>query len=313
MAAYVLRRTLYALPVILAVLIAVFLTIHLAPGDPVAMIVGEGARPEVMENVRRDLGLDRPIAQQFLDYAGRLARGDLGRSMLTRAPVAPTLLRAYTHTLEIVLFSTLLATLIAVPSGVVSALFHRSLIDRSVTVLTLAAYSFPSFWVGLMLMWLFSFHLGWLPISGRGGPPWTLEGLRHLLLPSLMLATVQFGALARLTRATMLETLGQDFVRTAHSKGLRYSRVVWFHVFRNAAIPILTVLGLQIGYFLGGVIVTETIFAYPGMGRAMLGAILQRDFPVLQGAVLFFAITIVLVNLVTDILYSVLDPRIRYS
>jgi ABC-type dipeptide/oligopeptide/nickel transport system permease component len=313
MAIYAARRLLLTVPTVFGTSILVFFILHLAPGDPATIIAGPTAPPEVVANIRAQLGLDQPLLVQYWRYVSQAMRGDLGRSIMSRRAVSDEVATAFLNTFELVIAARIWSLLVAIPLGAVAAVKRRSIFDRLATVTALLGLSLPIFWIGLMAIWLFAFTLGWLPVSGRGGPPWTLEGLRHLVLPALTLGGVQVPALARLTRSSLLEALGQDYVRTARAKGLAERLVVAKHALRNALLPVVTIVGLQFAGLLGGAVVTETIFSWPGLGRLAVTAILTRDFPLVQGAILVAAVTFVTINLIVDLLYAVLDPRIKYA
>ncbi len=313
MSTYILRRMLLTVPTIVGTSVLVFLILHLTPGDPALVVAGPTAPPDVVELIRTQLGLDQPVVVQYWRYVSQAVRGDLGRSILSRRPVSEEVATAFANTLELVLAARVWSLLVAIPIGVLAAVKRRSIFDKLSMVVALLGLSLPIFWIGLMAIWLFAFTLGWFPISGRGGPAWTLEGLRHLVLPALTLGGIQIPALARLTRSSVLEALGQDYVRTARAKGLAERFVVAKHALKNAMLPVVTVIGLQFAALLGGAVVTETIFSWPGLGRLAVTAILTRDFPLVQGAILLAAVTFVTINLLMDLLYGVLDPRIKYS
>ncbi len=317
MIAYVIRRLLIASTVILGVSVLVFLALHLAPGDPVDMFlspeVALRASPEQIEQIRAQWGLDKPLHIQFYDFIVRIVHLDMGRSMRTNRPIAADLALRYPATLELGLVSLLLANVVGVVVGVASATRRNSAIDNTVRPLSFVGVSLPGFWLGLMLMLLFAYHLAWLPASGRGGPLWTSAGLRHILLPAVTMGMGSAALLVRLVRSSMLSVLNEDYVRTARAKGLSERVVVYRHALRNAMIPVITIIGLQVGAILGGAVVIESVFAWPGVGRFMITAINGRDFPVVQASVLVIATTFVLVNVAVDIVYAVVDPRIRYS
>ncbi|HYB44786.1 MAG TPA: ABC transporter permease [Candidatus Methylomirabilis sp.] len=313
MRVYILRRLALTVPTILGASVLVFLILHLVPGDPAMVIAGPTAPADVVANIRAQLGLDQPVLVQYGRYLASALRGDLGRSILTRREVTSEIGGAFLNTVELVIAARIWSLLVAIPIGVVAAVMRRSAFDRLSMVTALLGLSLPIFWIGLMAIWLFAFKLGWFPISGRGGPLWTIAGLHHLVLPALTLGVIQVPALARLTRSSLLEALAQDYVRTARAKGLAEPFVVAKHALRNALLPVVTVVGLQFAGLLGGAVVTETIFSWPGLGRLAVTAILTRDFPVVQGTILISAVTFVTINLLVDLLYVVLDPRIKYS
>ena len=313
MRVYIVRRLLLTVPTILGTSLLVFLILHLVPGDPASVIAGPAAPADVVANIRTQLGLDQPILVQYWRYLSSALHGDLGRSILSRRQVSDEVAGAFLNTLELVIAARVWSLLIGIPIGVLAAARRRSIFDKLSMVTALLGLSLPIFWIGLMAMWLFAVKLGWFPISGRGGPMWTAAGLQHLVLPALTLGGVQVPALARLTRSSLLEALNQDYVRTARAKGLAERLVVAKHALKNAMLPVVTVIGLQFAGLLGGAVVTETIFSWPGLGRLAVTAILTRDFPIVQGTILVSAVTFVTINLLTDFLYAVLDPRIKYT
>jgi peptide/nickel transport system permease protein len=302
------------------VVLLVFLSLHLAPGDPIDVLLppeAVGSNPEAREEMARDLrarlGLDTPLYYQFAVYVGHLVRLDLGRSMITRDPIATELAPRYQATIELAVAAMLIAVTIGLVVGVLSAIRSNTWIDSLATTLALAGLSMPSFWLGLMMMLVFALYLGWLPPSGRPASAFTAEGFRFIILPALTLGVQAAGLLVRLTRSQMLEVLREDYVRTAHAKGLRERQVVARHALRNALIPVVTALGLQFGTMLAGAIVIEFVFAFPGVGRYLVQAVTNRDFPAVQSAVLCVSLTFVAVNLAVDALYGFLDPRIHYG
>lgn len=310
---YVAKRLLMLLPVLAVVGTVAFLLIHLIPGDPTAVMLGTEATPQAVAQLRRDLGLDRPLVIQFAEWALRTLRGDLGQSIFQAKPVTELIFGALTPTLTLTSVALLVSILIGVPAGVIAALRRGGLVDLLVMLLVLAGLSLPSFWLGLNLIYLFSVTLRWLPTGGYAPLSDGLAGLRYLVLPGLSLGLVQAALIARMTRSAMLEVLRMDYVRTAQAKGLPYRTVVFKHALRNAFIPVLTVIGTSVGVMLGGAVVIETVFSMPGVGRLVVNAVKRRDFPVVQGAMLLVATISVGVNLVVDLLYVLLDPRIRYS
>ena len=303
--------------VILGVSILVFLALHMAPGDPVDMLippdVAGRASPEYIEQVRSQWGLDKPLHLQFFDFVNRVVRLDMGRSMRTNRRIGEDLLLRYPATLELGLASLLIANVIGISVGVAAATKRNSTLDNMVRPMSFMGISMPSFWQGLLLMLLFAYYLDWLPASGRGGPVYTLEGLRHIILPAITMGTASSALLVRLVRSSMLTVLNEDYVRTARAKGLSERVVVYRHALRNAMVPVITIVGIQVGAILGGAVVIESVFAWPGVGRFMITGINGRDFPVVQASVLVVATTFVLVNVIVDIVYAVVDPRIRYS
>jgi peptide/nickel transport system permease protein len=289
--------------VAVGVSVVVFGLVHLS-GDPVLLMVSSDAPPDVVATTRHALGLDRPLPEQFADYVTRAARGDLGVSLRSSRPVAALIRERLPATVELTVAALLIAVAIAIPAGIVSAVKRGSAVDRLAMVGAVAGQAVPIFWLALLLIAFFGVYLRWLPVFGRGS-------LAHLVLPAVSLSTVILGRLARLVRSSMLEVLGQDYVRTARAKGVGEVRVLAGHALKNAAIPIVTLLGLQFAQLLGGAVVTETIFAWPGIGRLVVEAIFNRDFPVVQGVVLVVSLIFVAVNLLVDLAYAALDPRIR--
>jgi ABC-type dipeptide/oligopeptide/nickel transport system permease component len=310
---YVLRRIWQTIPVLFGVSLLAFAVMHVVPGDPVRLIAGPDAPESVVERIRLELGLDRPLHEQYWAFLHRALRGDLGRSLRSRAPVADEILARFPATLELTTASMLIAVMVGVPLGLIAAVRRATWVDYVAMTTSLSTLSMPVFWLAIVAIWLFSLQLGWLPVSGRGGPLWQWDGLRHIVLPAATLATTSIAITSRLTRSGMLDVLGREYVTTARAKGLPPVWVVTKHALKNALIPVVTVVGLQYGFLLGGAVVTETIFAWPGVGRLAMTAILQRDYPVVQGCVLLVAVLFVMVNLLVDLLYGWLDPRIRYE
>ncbi len=304
MLVYVARRVVGAVPVLLAVSVLVFLMLHLVPGDPARVVGGMDATDEQVADIRKDLGLDDALPVQYARFLGRAVTGDLGQSYVTGEPVAVEIGRRLGATVELAVASLLLTVLIGMTVGVISAVRAGGVADAVGMAGALVAVSIPSFWLGLMLQVLFALRLGWLPSAGRAG-------LASLVLPALTLSAFSVAIVARMTRASLLEVLGQDFVRTAEAKGLPPHAVLLRHALRNALVPIVTVLGLRLGYLLGGAVVTETVFAWPGLGRFIVASLRARDFPSIQGGILVMATGFVLVNLAVDVLYGWLDPRTR--
>ncbi len=302
---YIVKRILLLVPVVFGVLTFVFLMIHLVPGDPVELMLGETALQADKETLRKELRLNEPIAVQYLHYLGGLIRGDFGRSLHTNRPVLTSILERFPATIELALAALLIATLIALPLGIIAALRQHSLVDNGAMLFALLGVSIPNFWLGPLLIIFFSLKLGWFPVSGRGS-------LLHLVLPAITLGTGMSAILARMTRSTFLEVLGKEYITVARAKGIRGLSVVLKHALRNALIPIITIIGLQLGALLSGAIITETIFSWPGIGRLTIQAINTRDYPLVQGCVLFISLSYVMVNLLTDLFYAYIDPRIRY-
>jgi peptide/nickel transport system permease protein len=313
---YLARRLLLLVPVLVGVSIVIFGVLHLSPGDPAEIMLGSQATKEDLVRLRESLGLNEPLPIQYVHWMGHVVRGDLGRSIWMKRPVLPEVLGRLGATLLLTGTALLLSTAGGLALGVASAAWPRSLLDRLSAVASLFGASMPSFWLGIVLMVIFALWLGWLPASGMyasygGGGVGDL--LSHLILPAVTLAAASITIIARLTRSTMLETLGQDFVRTARAKGVAESGVLLRHGLKNALIPIVTVVGVQAGYLLGGAVLTETVFAWPGVGTLMVQGILARDFPLVQGCVLVVALAFAVINLAVDLLYAWLDPRIRYE
>ncbi len=310
---FVLRRLTSGLPTLLLVTVMVFALTRVLPGDPARLLLGEEATPELVAQIREELGLNRPILVQYVDWLWGLVKGDLGRSIRGNELVAPIVWQKLPTTLELSLFSLLLAILIGIPAGVLAALRRNTAFDASVTVMALSGISIPNFFLGILLIYLFSIRLAWIPPSGYVEPWVDLQkNLLLMLMPAITLGTALAGAIARFTRNSMLEVLSQDYVRTARAKGLEGRVVVYKHALRNAAIPVVTVIGLQLGGLLGGAVVTEQVFSIPGFGRLLVDSVFNRDFPVLQAVVLISALAVFLVNVLTDLLYAAIDPRIRY-
>jgi ABC-type dipeptide/oligopeptide/nickel transport system permease component len=302
--AFIIRRVLYTLPVIIGVSVAVFLMIHLIPGDPAQLVAGMEASEQDIANVRRALGLDEPIYVQYMKFVSRAVVGDFGNSFRTGRAVLEEVGYRYMNTALLGLAAMLVTVLFGGATGIISAVKKFTAVDNVSMLVSLLGVSMPTFFLGLLLMLAFSVHLGWFPLTGKG--TWL-----HLVLPALTLGTPSAAVISRLTRSSLLDVLEQDYIRTARAKGLAEFIVINSHAIRNALIPVVTVLGLQMGYLLGGAVVTETVFAWPGIGRLIVQSILARDFPVVQASVLFLAMTFVVLNLLTDLLYSFLDPRIR--
>jgi peptide/nickel transport system permease protein len=313
MFAYIVRRILATIPVMAVVALFVFSLLYIAPGDPAAVIAGDQATPADVERIRQSLGLDRPFLVRFGEWVWRILRGDLGVSIFTNLPVSTMIAQRVQPTLSLMVLTLLLAVTIAVPMGVVAAWRQGTLVDRAVMGFAVLGFSVPVFVVGYLLAYVFALELDWLPVQGytsidQGIWPW----LENLILPAVALGGVYIALIARITRATMLEVLQQDYIRTARAKGAGQGSILFLHALKNAAVPIVTVIGIGIALLIGGAVVTESVFAIPGLGRLTVDAILRRDYPVIQGVVLLFSFVYVLVNLLIDILYTFLDPRIRY-
>ena len=306
MFAFIVRRLLLAIPTLFGVLIVVFLLLYVAPGDPVQEMVGERADPETIARLRKELHLDEPLLNQFTHYTGGVLRGDFGNSYITQRPIIQDIRERFPKTLLLAGSAMLLASVLGITLGVLSARNPGGWFDRLGLGVAYLGISFPVYWVGLILILVFAVMLRWLPPSGYGG-------IKYLILPALALGSRSIAFLARVTRSAMLEVLGGDYVRTARAKGLKERVVIVRHALRNALIPIITVLGLDFGYYLTGSILTETIFSWPGLGRYVVNAITRRDLPAIQGSVLFLSVVFVLVNLLTDLAYAKADPRVAYS
>lgn len=303
---YTVKRLLYTIPVLIGISILLFIMLHSLPGDPAQVLAGELATQEQIEELRHQLGLDRPLYVQYFDFLARLAQFDLGASARTQNPVSQEIWARLPNTFLLAICATFVACLIGIPAGIISAIRPYTWLDYLVTAGALFGISMPVFWLGLMLVVLFAVILHWLPAGGIGG-------IAHLILPSFTLSTFVMAFIARMTRSSMMESLAQDYVTTARSKGLRENVVIIRHALKNALIPIITVIGLQFGSLLGGAVLTETVFAWPGLGRLIVDSILARDYPMIQGVILTFGLLYILVNLVVDLLYAYVDPRIRYD
>ena len=303
---YLVRRLVLTLPVLLGVATLVFALIHLVPGDPAQSMLGDGASPEEVQKLRTALGLDKPLVEQYWSFMTGLARGDLGSSFRYGTPVAREIRDRLFRTFQLAIAAMLVAIVIAIPLGILAAVFRGTSIDHAAMTLALAGITKPNFWLGPLLAILFAVYLGWLPVSGTGG-------LTHLVLPAITLGAALAAILARMTRASVLEELRELYVLAARARGASRTRAVVRHAFRNSLIPVVTIIGLQFGAVLTGTIITETIFAWPGVGRLLIQAINFRDYPLVQGCILFISFTYVMMNLLTDITYGLLDPRIRYD
>lgn len=332
---YVLRRLLGLVPVLFGITLLVFLFLQLIPGDPAQAILGERGTPEQLEALREKLGLNKPLYVQYLTFVKNILTGDLGTSAVSTIPVAEELKRRWPATFELALAATLVAVVFGIPVGILAAVRKNSLLDTLSMSLSLVGVSMPVFWLGLLLVYLFAVNLHWLPTGGRLStdlaidfrpitgflvldgmlalkPEVLMDALRHLILPALTLGTIPLAILTRITRSAMLEVLSQDYVRTARAKGLAERQVILKHALKNALLPVVTIVGLQFGTLLGGAILTETIFSWPGIGSYIYEGILNRDYPVVQAGVLVVATVFVLVNLLVDLSYALLDPRIQY-
>jgi len=303
---YVIKRLLSTIPVLLGISLLLFFMLRMLPGDPAQVLAGQMASQEDIKNIRQQLGLDRPIFVQYGLFLSRLAKLDLGRSARTQNPVIKEIWARLPNTVLLAVTAITLACLFGIPAGIISAVRPYTWIDYLFTSMALFGISMPVFWLGLMLIVIFSLVLHWLPAGGIGS--W-----KHVILPSFTLAAFVVAFITRITRASMIETLSQDYTTTARSKGLKEQVVIVKHALKNALIPIITVVGLQFGLLLGGAVLTETVFAWPGLGRLIVDSILARDYPVIQGTILIFGLLYILVNLVVDLLYAYIDPRIRYA
>ena len=333
---FLLRRAALTIPTFVALMFVTFAAIRLVPGDPVEVRVGErGISPERLAQFRHELGLDQPVWKQFLDYVGGVLHGDLGTSVVTNASVLKEFLALFPATLELSFFAMLVAVLVGVPAGVLAAVRRGTATDHALMGAALTGYSMPIFWWGLLLIMLVSERLGLTPVSGRidlirhyiepvtgfmvidawlsGQRGAVLDALHHLVLPAIVLGTVPLAVIARMTRSSMLEVLGEDYVRTARAKGLSPFRVIGLHALRNALIPVVTVIGLSVGTLLAGAVLTETIFSWPGVGKWLIESIFRRDYPALQGGILLISSVVILVNLGVDLLYGLINPRIRHG
>jgi peptide/nickel transport system permease protein len=313
MGRYVAQRLVSVMPVLFGISVAVFLMVRLIPGDVVQLLLGTEASVQQIETLRRVLGLDRPLPIQFADWFGQIVRGDFGTSLRTGRPVLPDIFARLGVTLQLTVASMLVALLVAVPLGVASAANRGRAVDAVSRVLALIGLSVPGFWLATIMILFFSVQLRWLPPIGFISP---LDnpalGLQTLLLPSIALGTALAAFVTRMIRSSLLEVLNQDYIRTARAKGLHERSVLYGHALKNAFIPVLTVIGIQVGHLLGGAVIIEEIFSFPGMGRFLLNGIYQRDYPVVQGTVLFVALVFSLINVLVDVLYAWFDPRIRY-
>jgi peptide/nickel transport system permease protein len=334
MTSYIIRRLLSLIPTLFGVSIIVFLFLRMIPGDPALALAGEHATEANVERIREEFGLNKPLHEQYLTYMGKVLRGDLGRSILSRRPIMDEIRVRFPATLELSICALIVALVIGLPAGVISATKRNSPIDNIAMVGSLLGISMPIFWLGLMLNWFFAVRLGWLPSVTRldasidlqritnliivdsiltGNAEALLNGIKHLILPAIALGTIPMAIVARMTRSAMLEVLEQDYVRTARAKGLAERVVTLRHALKNALLPIITILGLQVGVLLSGAVLTETIFAWPGIGRWLYLSILSRDYPIVQGMALFITVLFLVVNLLVDLSYALVDPRIRYD
>jgi peptide/nickel transport system permease protein len=310
---YLVKRILATIPVMAVVALFVFSLLYIAPGDPASIIAGDQATPEQIDRIRQSLGLDRPFLVRFGEWFWQILHGDLGTSIFTNLPVSTLIGQRIEPTLSLMVITLLLSITVAVPTGVLAAWKAGTWIDRAIMAFAVFGFSVPVFVVGYLLAYVFALQFEWLPVQGytplaRGLWPW----LENLILPSIALGCVYIALIARITRAAMLDVLQQDYIRTARAKGLAQGSILFIHALKNASVPIVTVIGIGVALLIGGAVVTESVFAIPGLGRLTVDAILRRDYPVIQGVVLLFSFVYVLVNLAIDLLYTVLDPRIRY-
>ncbi|HEY1297949.1 MAG TPA: ABC transporter permease [Chloroflexota bacterium] len=305
MLGYALRRILYLVPVILGVSIVSFALLRFIPGDPAVVLAGVGATPADLEGIRAEYGLNQPLPVQYITYVTHALQGDLGISIRTRDPVARTLFTRLQLTIQLTFASIVLATVLGIFLGVMAATHHNSWLDTCIMVTSLAGISLPGFWLGLLLLVVFAGMLHWLPAGGSGTP-------QHLILPAIVLGTSGAAVIARMTRGSILDVIRQDYLRTLRASGVSERLIVYKHALRNALNPVITIIGLQFGFLLGGAVIVESVFALPGVGMLMVNAIFNRDYPVVQGGMLVIAILFVLVNLMTDLVYGLVNPRIRY-
>ncbi|HEY8711556.1 MAG TPA: nickel ABC transporter permease [Thermoanaerobaculia bacterium] len=305
MTQYIIRRLLQMIPITLGILTLVFSLIHLIPGDPAAAVAGEGARPEDIAQVRKELGLDQPLWKQYVTYLGNVAHGDLGRSFRTNEKVSKEILARYPATIELAFGAMIVALLVAFPLGIISAIYRNSWIDNVARFFALVGVSMPSFWFGPLLIIAFAINHTWFPVSGRE------EGLRSIVLPSVTMGLALAAILTRMIRVSLAEELNQLYVTTAIAKGVTRAKAIFRHALKNALIPVITVLALQFGSLLTGAIITEQIFSWPGLGRLLIQSINARDYPQVQASILVIAVTYIMVNFVSDLLYGVVDPRIK--
>ncbi len=308
---HALHRVVLAVPVMFGVLLIGFLLMQVVPTDPATVRAGPTATPDVIAAIRADLGLDRPLYVQFGLYVWRLLHGDLGASIINNVSVAQELGGTIGPTLELMFASLFWSIPLGILFGTLAGYWRGSLIDRAIMAVSVAGVSVPVFFLGLVLIWFVGFQWQWLPFTGRGGPLWTMDGILSIILPAVTLGGVFVGPVARMTRTAVLDVLSADHVRTARAKGLTERIVVTRHALRNALVPVVTLIGLQIGFLLGGAVVTETVFSWPGVGRLAVGAILSSDFPMAQGTIIVLSMGFIVVNLIVDVLYAALDPRVR--
>ncbi|WP_226536366.1 nickel ABC transporter permease [Fictibacillus halophilus] len=313
MAGLIVRRVFQLVLLLIGISFIVFMSMHIAPGDPASIIGGPTATQEDVEAIRENLGLNEPLLTQYLDYVKGIFTGDLGFSYQTKQAVSEAIIDRFPNTLNLAIASIIVAIVIGVTTGIISALKHNTWFDGLSTVIALGGISIPNFWLGAILILIFAVNLQWFPVGGLTEPFWTIEGMKQLALPAITLGTGSAAMIARMSRSAMLEVIRADYVRTARAKGVREKTVIMMHCLRNAMIPVITVIGLNFGFLLGGTIITESVFAINGVGRLMIESIAARDFPMVQGSVLLVATLFVLVNLIVDIVYAFIDPRISYE
>jgi len=313
MVRYIIRRLVLLIPILLGVALITFLIMHLIPGDPARVMAGITASDADVEAIRARLGLDQPLFVQFWEFLKGLVQGDLGTSLRTRRPVALEIQERFFATASLAAMAIAFSIAMSIPLGIFAARRQHSAGDNLSMLAAMFGISAPSFWIGLILMYYLAYRLPLFPPSGMYGPPWTLVGLQSYILPTITLSISSTAIMARLTRSSILEILRQDYIRTARSKGLGERLVLYHHALRNALIPVITLAGIQLGALLGGAVVVETVFSWPGLGRYVVSAIHYRDFPVVQGGVMLFALCFVVINLAVDVLYAFVDPRIRYD
>jgi len=310
---YILKRILSALVIMWAVATIVFFAMRVVPSDPALVVLGNYATAETLKAFRHDMGLDRPLWDQYIDFVGGLVRGDLGRSMITNRPIGEQIWALFPYTFTLAVFSTLLGAIIGIPLGVWAAIRKNTAVDYISRIVALAGFSFPAFYLGVLLLLIFSVELGWFPILHQVRTGTLAEHIQKLILPVMSLGLIQASYVTRLTRSAMLEALNEDYVRTAFAKGLRPKKVYFKHVLKNIMIPVVTAIGLYMGTILGGAILTETVFNRPGIGKLLVGAISQRDYNMLQSGLMVFAFIVVIVNLIVDLTYCLFDPKVKYE
>ncbi len=307
MTAYIIRRLFMVIPILLGAATIVFVLMFIVPGDPARLLMGQHSDEQTLATIRRELGLDQPVYIQYVKFIGRLARGDLGMSYRQKRPVAQIIRERFPATIKLAVVSMVIAVIVGVAAGILAASFRNTALDWLVMIFSLSGVSMPVFWLGMMLILVFASGLGWFPVGGYGRS----GDLRHIALPALSLAAISVGYIARMMRSSMLEVISKDYIRTARAKGLSRMTVILRHALRNAFIPVITIIGINFASLLGGAVATETVFAWPGLGRATIDAIRVRDLPVVEGCVMFLALIFVIANLLVDLSYAWLDPRIR--